>query len=159
MSRLPIWIRQHVVAIRAMIVLTLITGAIYPLVVMGLGQAIFHDQANGSMVTFHGHVVGSGLLCQEFTDAKGNPLPRYFQPRPSAAQAASGGSPTSPGTSKYGCDPQYSAGTNLGPDSATLARNATGYKVAYEQMYHVSASQVPPDAITTSTSGLDPFIS
>ena len=154
MSRLPIWIRQHLVAIRAMIVLTIITGAIYPLAVLGLGQAIFRNQANGSMVTFHGKVVGSALLCQEFTDAKGNPLPRYFQPRPSAAATT-----TSIGTSKYGCDPADSAGTNLGPDSATLAKNAASYKTAYEQMYHVSAAQVPPDAITTSTSGLEPFIS
>lgn len=153
-THLPIWIRQHLVALRAIIVLTIITGAIYPLVVLGIGQAVFHDQANGSMVTFHGHVVGSGLLCQEFTDSKGNPLPRYFQPRPSAAALT-----TSAGTSKYGCDPGDSAGTNLGPNSAELAKNAQGYKTAYERRYHVAAAQVPPDAISTSTSGLDPFIS
>ena len=52
---------------------------------VGISQVAFHNQANGSMVSYNGHVVGSSLLCQEFVDAKGNPLPQYFQPRPSDA--------------------------------------------------------------------------
>ena len=61
---------------------TVITGIIYPVVMWGIAQGAFHNQANGSLVSYHGRVVGSSLLCQEFVDAKGNPLPQYFQPRP-----------------------------------------------------------------------------
>jgi K+-transporting ATPase ATPase C chain len=153
------WIGQHLAALRAMIVLTVICGGIYPLVMMGVAQAAFHHQANGSTVTYHGKVVGSSLLCQEFTDAKGNPLPQYFQPRPSTASAPKGGSPTSPGTSQYGCDADYSGASNLGPNNPTLLKNVEGYKAAYAAFNHVSPSQVPPDAVTTSASGLDPDIS
>ena len=159
MSRLPMWIGQHLVAIRAMIVLTVVCGALYPLLILGVAQAAFHNQVNGSLVTVNGRVAGSSLLCQEFVDAKGNPLPQYFQPRPSTATAPRGADPTSPGTSQYGCDPDYSGASNLGPNNPTLLKNVDGYKAAYERMYHVSAAQVPPDAVTTSGSGLDPYIS
>jgi K+-transporting ATPase ATPase C chain len=150
------WIGQHLAALRAMIVLTIICGAIYPLAMLGVAQAAFRNQANGSLVKVNGQVVGSSLLCQEFVDKKGNPLPQYFQPRPSTASSST--SP-GPGTSKYGCDPNLSGASNLGPDSQTLLKNVEGFKTAYEQMYHVPASQVPPDAVTTSASGLDPYIS
>jgi K+-transporting ATPase ATPase C chain len=156
MSRLPMWIGQHLAALRAMIVLTVICGALYPLVILGVAQAAFHNQANGSLVSVNGHVVGSSLLCQEFTDAKGNPLPQYFQPRPSTA--ASSTSP-GPGTSKYGCDPNDSGASNLGPNNTTLLKNIEGYKAAYATFNHVPTSAVPPDAVTTSASGLDPYIS
>ena len=156
MSRLPMWIGQHLAALRAMIILTVICGAIYPLAVLGIAQAAFHDQANGSLVTVNGKVAGSSLLCQEFTDAKGNPLPRYFQPRPSTASSST--SP-GPGTSKYGCDPNYSGASNLGPDNPALLKNVNAYKAAYAAFNHVSPSAVPPDAVTTSASGLDPYIS
>ena len=56
----------------------------------GVAQGAFHNQANGSLVSYKGQVVGSSLLCQEFVDAKGNPLPQYFQPRPSDAVNADG---------------------------------------------------------------------
>ena len=153
------WIGQHLAAIRAMIVLTIITGALYPLLVLGVAQAAFHNQANGSLVTVNGKVVGSSLLCQEFTDAKGNPLPQYFQPRPSTASAPKGGNPTSPGTSQYGCDPDYSGASNLGPNNPALLKNVNAYKAAYAAFNHVPESAVPPDAVTTSASGLDPYIS
>jgi potassium-transporting ATPase KdpC subunit len=156
MSRLPMWIGQHVAAVRAIIVLTIVTGVIYPLVVMGVAQAAFHNQANGSQVMVNGKVVGSSLLCQEFTDAKGNPLPRYFQPRPSTASSST--SP-GPGTSKYGCDPNVSGASNLGPDNTKLLQNIQSYKAAYAAFNHVPVSAVPPDAVTTSASGLDPYIS
>src|SRR5215472_15989339 len=107
MSRLPAWIGQHVAAIRAIIVMTVITGAIYPLVMLGIGQAAFHNQANGSLVTVNGKVVGSSLLCQEFVDAKGNPLVQYFQPRPSTASSSTD-------KTDFGCDTVCSGASNLG---------------------------------------------
>src|SRR5215471_13904387 len=152
MSRLPAWIGQHLAAIRAIIVMTVITGAIYPLVMLGIGQAAFHNQANGSLVTVNGKVVGSSLLCQEFTDAKGNPLPQYFQPRPSTA--ADSGNKTD-----YGCDPNFSGASNLGPDNTTLLQNIQQRKAAYARLNGVPLASVPPDAVTTSGSGLDPYIS
>src|SRR5438132_8141600 len=85
MNRLPLIVRQHIAAFRALLVFTVICGLIYPVVMLGISQVAFHNQANGSQVSYKGHVVGSSLLCQEFVDAKGNPLPQYFQPRPSNA--------------------------------------------------------------------------
>ncbi len=152
MSRLPAWIAQHVAAIRAIIVLTLITGFVYPLVVLGIGQVAFRDQANGSLVSVNGTVVGSSLLCQEFVDSHGNPLPQYFQPRPSTAASSSV-------KGDYGCDPNYSGASNLGPNNPVLLKNVEAYKKAYAAFNHVSESSVPPDAVTTSGSGLDPYIS
>ena len=76
---------------------------------MGHRQVAFHNQANGSLVSYNGQVVGSSLLCQEFVDAKGNPLPQYFQPRPSDAVASRRAK------NDYGCDPLYSGASNLGP--------------------------------------------
>jgi len=152
MSRLPAWIGQHLAAVRAIIVLTIITGFIYPLVVLGIGQAAFHNQANGSLVSANGKVVGSSLLCQEFVDSKGNPLPQYFQPRPSTASAANS-------KTDFGCDPNYSGASNLGPNNTTLLQNIQQRKAAYAKLNGVPASSVPPDAVTTSGSGLDPYIS
>ena len=152
MSRLPAWIGQHVAAIRAIIVMTIITGAIYPLVMLGIGQAAFHNQANGSLVTYNGKVVGSSLLCQEFTDAKGNPLPQYFQPRPSTAS-----DPNS--KTDYGCDPNFSGASNLGTNNQTLLQNVKQRQAAYAKLNGVPVSKIPPDAVTTSGSGLDPYIS
>ena len=75
----------------------------------GVAQGAFHNQANGSLVSYKGHVVGSSLLCQEFVNAKGNPLAQYFQPRPSDA--------VNPEVkTDYGCDPGFSAASNLGPE-------------------------------------------
>ena len=85
MNRLPRLVRQHIAALRGLLLFTVITGIVYPLVMFGIAQGAFHNHANGSLVSYKGHVVGSSLLCQEFIDAKGNPLPQYFQPRPSNA--------------------------------------------------------------------------
>ena len=63
----------------------MLLGVVYPLVVWGVGQVAFSHQANGSFVKVNGKVVGSALIGQNFTDKNGNPLPQYFQPRPSAA--------------------------------------------------------------------------
>jgi K+-transporting ATPase ATPase C chain len=152
MSRLPAWIGQHLAAVRAIIVLTLITGFVYPLVVLGIGQAAFHNQANGSLVSVNGKVAGSSLLCQEFVDSKGNPLPQYFQPRPSTAS-----DPTS--KTDFGCDPNFSGASNLGPNNPTLLQNVKERQAAYAKLNGVPVSSIPPDAVTTSGSGLDPYIS
>ncbi len=152
MSRLPAWIGQHLAAVRALIVMTVVTGALYPLVMLGIGQAAFHNQANGSLVSVNGKVTGSSLLCQEFTDAKGNPLPQYFQPRPSTASSSTD-------KTDYGCDPNYSGASNLGTNNQTLLQNIQQRKAAYAKFNGVSLASVPPDAVTTSASGLDPYIS
>jgi K+-transporting ATPase ATPase C chain len=151
MNRLPSVIRQHIAAFRAMLVLTVLTGIVYPVFMWGVAQVAFKHQANGSLVSYNGHVVGSSLLCQEFVDAKGNPLPQYFQERPS--NASSGAS------TDYGCDPGYSGATNLGPNNPKLLTNVTQQRAAIARFDGVSPSQVPPDAVTASASGLDPDIS
>jgi K+-transporting ATPase ATPase C chain len=152
MSRLPSWIGQHLAALRMLIVITVITGIAYPLVVMGVSQAAFHKQANGSVVTYHGRAVGSSLLCQEFTDAKGNPLPQYFQPRPSVAS-----DPTS--KTDYGCNPGFSGASNLGPSNPALVKLIQSRRQAVAKFDGVNPASVPPDAVTASASGLDPDIS
>ena len=152
MSRLPSFIRQHIAGLRALLVFTIITGVLYPLVVMGIAQVAFHKQANGSLVSYQGKVVGSSLLCQEFTDAKGNPLPQYFQPRPSNAV-------NSAVKTDYGCDPGFSAASNLGPNNPTLVQLIKQRRAQVAKFNRVSPASVPPDAITASASGLDPAIS
>jgi K+-transporting ATPase ATPase C chain len=151
MDRLPVFVRQHLAAFRMLLVFTVICGLIYPLVMTGVSQVIFHGKANGSLVSYNGRVVGSGLLCQEFTDAKGNPLPQYFQPRPSDA-VVSGDS------SDYGCDPRYSAASNLGPNNPDEITAIQQRQKAISAFDHVPVSQIPPDAVTDSGSGLDPDI-
>ena len=152
MNRLPVLVRQHIAAFRALLVFTVLCGLIYPAVMVGVSQLAFHQQANGSMVSYNGKVVGSSLLCQEFTDAKGNPLPQYFQPRPSAAV-----NPAS--KADYGCDPGFSAASNLGPDNPDLVKLIRQRQQAIAAFDHVPVSQIPPDAVTASASGLDPGIS
>jgi K+-transporting ATPase ATPase C chain len=153
MNRLPAIVRQHIAALRLLLIFTVITGIIYPVFMWGVAQAAFHNQANGSTVTFHGRAAGSSLLCQEFVDAKGNPLPRYFQPRPSAAIP----SPTPKGD--YGCDPTYSSASNLGPNNPVLVQDIKMRQRQIAAFDHVPVSAIPPDAVTASGSGLDPDIS
>jgi len=89
-----------------MVVVTVLGGALYPLIVTGLGIGLFPNQAEGSLLYRHGELVGSSLLGQAFTDSAGNPLPQYFQPRPSAAGS--------------GYDGTASGATNLGPSNPLL---------------------------------------
>jgi len=70
MNRLPSWIRQHIAALRGLLVFTVICGVLYPVAMWSVAQVAFHDHANGSLVSANGHVVGSSLLCQEFINAK-----------------------------------------------------------------------------------------
>ena len=151
MNRLPVVVRQHIAGVRFLLVLTVLCGFIYPLVMLGVSQAVFHNKANGSLVSYNGHVVGSGLLCQEFTDAKGNPLPQYFQPRPSDAVVSGE-------KNDYGCDPLFSAASNLGPTNPVEIKNIQAGQKAIAAFDHVSIAQIPPDAVTASGSGLDPDI-
>ena len=152
MNRLPVFVRQHIAAFRILLVFTVLCGLIYPAVLVGVSQLAFHKQANGSTVSFNGHVAGSSLLCQEFADARGNPLPQYFQPRPSAAVDATS-------TTGYGCNPLFSAASNLGPNNPDLVKLITQRQKAIAAFDHVLVSQIPPDAVTASGSGLDPDIS
>ena len=152
MNRLPGWLRQHIVALRGLLVFTVICGIAYPVVMWGVAQVAFHNQANGSLVSYHGRTVGSSLLCQEFTDAKGNPLPQYFQPRPSSAVNAAD-------KTDYGCDPGFSAASNLGPNNPVLIKAIKQRQQQIAAFDHVAVSQIPPDAVTASGSGLDPNIS
>jgi K+-transporting ATPase ATPase C chain len=103
-DRLPTWLRQHVAALRALIVFTVVFGIGYPLVILGVAQIPgLQHRADGSLIHLDGKVVGSSVIGQAFTDAKGNPIPKYFQSRPSDAGA--------------GYDPTASGASNLGPES------------------------------------------
>jgi K+-transporting ATPase ATPase C chain len=152
MDRLPSIVRQHIAGLRLLLVFTVLCGIVYPLVMVGIAQVAFHNQANGSLVSYHGRVVGSSLLCQEFTGAKGNPLPQYFQPRPSAAILSGA-------KNDHGCDPRYSSASNYGPNNPALVKLIKQRQQQIAAFDHVKISQIPPDAVTASGSGLDPGIS
>src|SRR6201996_6477433 len=152
MNRLPSLLRQHIAAFRMLLAFTVLCGIVYPVVMWGVAQAAFKNQADGSLVTYNGKVVGSSLLCQEFVDAAGNPLPRYFQPRPSNASSSSV-------KDDYGCDPGYSGAANLGPNNSTLVTDVKQLQKQIAAFDHVPVSAIPPDAVTSSGSGLDPDIS
>jgi potassium-transporting ATPase KdpC subunit len=152
MNRLPSTVRQLLAALRGLLLFTVICGIIYPVVMFGIAQTAFHKQANGSLISYQGRTVGSSLLCQEFVDAKGNPLPQYFQPRPSNAVNAES-------KTDYGCNPLFSAASNLGPNNPDLVQLIKTRQKQIAALDHVKISQIPPDAVTASASGLDPYIS
>ncbi|MEU8172268.1 potassium-transporting ATPase subunit C [Microbispora hainanensis] len=112
MERLPSWIHRHIAALRALLVLTLVTGVIYPLLVTGVAQAVFDGNANGSLLREGGKDVGSALIGQSFTDADGDPVKTYFQSRPSAS----------------GYDPLASGASNLGPEDVVDTLPVPGAK-------------------------------
>jgi K+-transporting ATPase ATPase C chain len=151
MNRLPSFLRQHVAALRLLLVFTVVCGIVYPVVMWGVSQVAFHDQANGSLVSYNGKVVGSSLLCQEYVSSAGSPLPAYFQGRPSNA--------TSGAAKDYGCDAGYSAAANLGPNSTALTTSVDKLQAQIAAFDGVPRADVPPDAVTSSASGLDPDIS
>jgi potassium-transporting ATPase KdpC subunit len=153
MNRLPSFVRQHVAGLRLLLVFTVLTGIIYPVVMVAIAQVAFPKQANGSLVSYHGRVVGSALLCQEFVNpSNGKPLRQYFQPRPSDAILAGA-------KHDYGCDPRYSSASNLGPNNKVLVQLIKQREEQISKFDHVKISQIPSDAVTTSGSGLDPDIS
>ena len=125
-------------ALALLVLLTVITGVIYPMVVWAVGQVAFHDQANGSLIVVDGKTVGSTLIGQAFSD------PKYFWGRPSAA-----------GSNGY--DANGSAGSNLGPTSKALIDRITA---DVDRLRAANGGgPVPVDLVTTSASGLDPDIS
>ncbi|MGO4102618.1 potassium-transporting ATPase subunit KdpC [Leifsonia sp. YAF41] len=138
-------VRQYWASLRALLVFTLVLGIGYPLVVTAIGQLAFNAQSNGSTVSSQGAVVGSSLIGQSFTDSEGNPLPQWFQSRPSAA-----------GT---GYDAGSSSGSNLGPNNPDLLKVILERKASISMLDRVSAGRIPADAVTASGSGLDPHIS
>jgi K+-transporting ATPase ATPase C chain len=135
--------RQVWAGVRALLVATLALGLLYPLVVTGIAQVVAPGRADGSLVRSGDQVVGSSLIGQAFTDAGGDPLPRYFQSRPSAS----------------GYDGAASGGSNLGPDSPELADLIEQRRAEVAAFDGVPPAAVPADAVTASASGLDPGIS
>ena len=135
--------RLYAAAVRALLLATVVLGLAYPLVVTGLAQVLAPGRADGSLVEVDGVVVGSSLLGQAFTGTDGDPLPQYFQPRPSA--------------SEY--DGAASGGSNLGPNSPQLTALVAERRAAVAAFNGVHPVDVPPDAVTASASGLDPDIS
>jgi K+-transporting ATPase ATPase C chain len=125
-------------SLRLLALLTLLTGALYPLAVWATGRAFFRDTAEGSLITHNNHVVGSALLGQK------NPDPRYFQPRPSAGDYAT----------------VASGASNQAWTSAKLAAAVTTASTDFLSFNQLpSTTALPSDAITSSGSGLDPHIS
>ncbi|MFG2358834.1 potassium-transporting ATPase subunit C [Streptomyces sp. NPDC048521] len=148
--------------LRALLVLTLVTGVVYPLVVTGIAQGLFPDKANGSEVTADGKVVGSSLIGQSYNLPlnKGRQIPdadlKWFQGRP-----ANGLGPNSVNT-RYQLI--LSGATNLSADNTDLIKQVEDAKAAVVEDnsvpgYTVQPSDVPADAVTSSGSGLDPDIS
>jgi potassium-transporting ATPase KdpC subunit len=132
--------RQLPAAIGMLIVFTVLTGVLYPLVVTAIGQLAFNDKAEGSLVEVDGQVVGSKMIGQPFT------APEYFHPRPSAAGD--------------GYDASASSGSNLGPTNPDFLATVEARVVAYREENDLPSDvAVPVDAVTASASGLDPHIS
>jgi K+-transporting ATPase ATPase C chain len=125
-------------SLRMLAVLTLLTGALYPFTVTGLGALLFPKQANGSLVVRDGRIIGSSLLAQKFGDD------RYFAPRPSATDFA-----TVP-----------SGASNLGPTSADWRKLVAERETRIREANHLAPeAAVPRDLLFASGSGLDPHIS
>ncbi|MFD8079218.1 potassium-transporting ATPase subunit KdpC [Streptomyces sp. NBC_00510] len=147
---LPTVVRNHVAALRMLLVFTVLLGIAYPLAVTGVAQAAFSDQANGSRITQDGKTVGSSLIGQNFTlpkkdpdDAEevAQPDPKWFQPRPG------------------GYDPLVTGASNLGPNDEDLVKTIKERRAAVAEFDGVAPEDVPVDAVTASGSGLDPHIS
>jgi K+-transporting ATPase ATPase C chain len=137
--------RPYLVALRTLLVLTAVLGIAYPVAITGIGQGALGGQANGSLIDVGGRPVGSALIGQTFTDASGQPLPQWFQSRPSAAG--------------NGYDAGASAASNWGPENPDFIAAVTQRKQAVAALDGAPASAVPADAVTASGSGLDPHIS
>jgi K+-transporting ATPase ATPase C chain len=139
-------LRTAGVAVRAMLVLTLVLGVGYTALITAIGQLALPWLANGSLISdAAGDTVGSALIGQSFTHPDGNAIVEYFQARPSAAGA--------------GYDGGASSGSNLGPENADLIAAIAQRKAAIADLEGVDESEIPADAVTASASGLDPHIS
>ncbi len=133
--------RAIMIAVKMTIVLTVLTGILYPLVMAGLAHIVFPAQAEGSLIYRSGTAIGSSLIGQNFKS------PGYFHSRPSAA-----------GSNGY--DATSSSGSNLGPTNKSFIDSVKQrLKGVVEENPGVQPSQVPVDMVTASGSGLDPEIS
>ncbi len=139
-------------AIVMIVLLTIVTGLIYPLAMTGIAQALFPRQANGSLIVKDGKVLGSELIGQNFTED------RYFQGRPSATSAPDPNDPTKTVPAPYNA--ANSSGSNAGPTSKALIERVQGdvEKLKKENPNAPMNTGVPVDLVTTSGSGLDPHI-
>jgi K+-transporting ATPase ATPase C chain len=136
-------------ALVLVVLFTLITGLVYPLAVTGIAQAVFPDQADGSLVRRDGTVVGSALIGQAFT------AERYFQGRPSATMAPDPADPGKTVAAPYNA--ANSGGSNLGPTSkALIARVQADVE---KRQGENPGNRIPTDLVTASGSGLDPHVS
>jgi len=127
-------------AFRFTLLMTVLTGLIYPGVVTGFCQILFSRQANGSLLAVNGKIVGSTLIGQNFSK------PEYFRPRPSAA-------------GNDGYDATSSSGSNLGPTNQKLVDRMKADIAKFRQENPGYQGPIPADLLTTSASGLDPDIS
>jgi K+-transporting ATPase ATPase C chain len=127
-------------ALMTLLLLTILTGLLYPLAVTGLAQALFPHQANGSLIVRNGHVVGSSLIGQPFDD------PKYFWGRPST-------------TSPFPYNAAASSGSNLGPTNPALIKAVQDRLATLKAADQDNPAPVPVDLVTVSGSGLDPHIS
>ena len=134
-------------ALRLTLVIAVVTGLIYPLVITGISQVVFHDQANGSLIVKNGQVVGSKLIGQNFTD------PKYFFGRPSATANTSDATKSDP------YNAENSAGSNLAPSNKALIDRVSKAVAQIRKENNLPAdSMVPVDLVTTDFSGFDPDI-
>jgi len=131
---------QSRAAIVMLVVLTVVTGVIYPLLITGVAQVAFPSQANGSLIAKDGKTVGSSLIGQPFDD------PKYFWGRPSA-------------TSPFPNNAAASSGSNQGPTNPVLSKAVQGRVDALRAADPGNTAPVPVDLVTASGSGLDPHIS
>ena len=131
---------QILPGLRIKIFMTILLGVIYPLAITGICQVFFPHQANGSLITSGGKVIGSELIGQNFT------RPEYFQPRPSAA-----------GSDGY--DPTASGGSNYGPTNQKLIDRVKASVEKFRKENPDYQGSIPADLVTASASGLDPHIS
>ncbi len=132
-------LKQLKIAIILFGLLTVLTGLLYPAVITGIAQVIFPYQANGSLITQSGKVVGSALIGQEFTD------PKYFWGRISATD--------------HPYDAASSSGSNLGPTNPALQKEVSDRVAALKAADPGNSQPIPVDLVTSSGSGLDPNIS